>query len=229
MLFKDEDTHNIQLDNLYVEDTSDLPGEEWRPLTAYGDRLLQDHYQVSNKGRLKAGKHVVHTSFRGKPVDRNAPDIILKPETSDAGYYIIRMHCAEGKDANVAVHRAVAQVFCTNDDPQHKTFVNHIDSNKLNNYAANLEWCTPRENMQHAISSGRVLITSDTFIHQPVIHVETGIKYKSMSEASRAMGKWYGYIAERTRLGKNYVDSEGNEWTLQFVDVNKSKKSIFNI
>lgn len=50
------------------------------------------------------------------------------------------------------VHRIVATYFC--DNPEHKPEVNHIDGNKSNNRASNLEWVTRSENERHAYRTG---------------------------------------------------------------------------
>lgn len=47
------------------------------------------------------------------------------------------------------VHRIVAAYFCKNNDPLNKLQVNHIDGNKDNNSASNLEWCMNLENQRH--------------------------------------------------------------------------------
>lgn len=55
---------------------------------------------------------------------------------------------------HVAVHRLVAICFCPN--PNGYLEVNHIDGNKLNNHASNLEWCTRLENVRHALRTGLI-------------------------------------------------------------------------
>ncbi len=54
------------------------------------------------------------------------------------------------------VHRVVAEHFLINPCPDKYIFINHLDGNKLNNTASNLEWCDHKRNMSHAFDTGLV-------------------------------------------------------------------------
>lgn len=58
----------------------------------------------------------------------------------------------DGSRKNMSCHRAVANAFVPLVEGKH--YVNHIDSNRANNYYKNLEWCTTSENVKHGYKSG---------------------------------------------------------------------------
>ena len=55
-------------------------------------------------------------------------------------------------DRRYLLHRLVAETFVPN--PNNYTQVNHIDGDRSNNAASNLEWTSPRQNMKHAYRTG---------------------------------------------------------------------------
>lgn len=73
------------------------------------------------------------------------------------GYVVFRPSVVEDKKKkriNRLVHRYVAKAFVSN--PYGYSEVNHIDGNKENNNADNLEWCTRQENVIHSYRTGLV-------------------------------------------------------------------------
>ena len=60
------------------------------------------------------------------------------------GYMMISIKI-NGKERKFFIHRLVAENFVPNSDPDKKTDVHHIDGNKLNNDASNLEWISKEE------------------------------------------------------------------------------------
>jgi len=69
-----------------------------------------------------------------------------KPCKGGDGYLGLGL-CNKGNRKQMSIHRLVAQAFVPN--PENKPCVNHIDGNKQNNNANNLEWVTYRENNQY--------------------------------------------------------------------------------
>lgn len=111
----------------------------WKPVAGY-----EGVYKVSDCGEVKSLDRV---TFDGRKL-KGKPRIA---EVAKNGYS--RMLLWSGDKSNKClVHRLVAQAFIPN--PDSKPQVNHIDGNKLNNHADNLEWATGSENQAHAVRTG---------------------------------------------------------------------------
>jgi hypothetical protein len=105
-------------------------------------------YSVTKDGRVWRHDKAVPVGVNGGIDNRNAR--WLKPSNLK-GY--ARVHLAiNGKKYARFVHRLVADAFLQN--PKLLAFVNHIDGNKANNSVENLEWCTAKENSEHAYKIG---------------------------------------------------------------------------
>lgn len=77
----------------------------------------------------------------------------LTPFIGTDGYYqVCSRRPSNGKHYHIRVHRLYATLFIPN--PNGYTYVNHIDSNKLNNSLDNLERCTNSHNVKHGWDSG---------------------------------------------------------------------------
>jgi len=120
-----------------------------------------EHYQISNKGEV-----------------RNLDGKILKPFKTNSGYLMVHLF-KNKKRTKKYIHRLVAENFVTNN--MNLKEVNHINGNKEDNLASNLEWCTRTENLIHSYYKLKNHI-------KPVKCIETGIVYSSINEASRATG-----------------------------------------
>ena len=71
----------------------------------------------------------------------------LVPAPNSKGYLRVGL-CRDGKQVFKAIHRLVAEAFVPNDDPEHKDTIDHIDSDKTNNRADNLQWLSRGDNVR---------------------------------------------------------------------------------
>lgn len=119
--------------------------EIWRDIDIYEE--FKGLYQISNLGNIRSVDRYIDYKG-GKKFYKGQ---IRKPRIGKVGYYYINLK-RNSKSKTVKIHRMVAMMFIPN--PENKPCVNHIDANKLNNRADNLEWCTYKENSNHAAKLG---------------------------------------------------------------------------
>lgn len=76
----------------------------------------------------------------------------ITPHVGSDGYVHVSCRIGNGKVNRNRLHVILANCFIPN--PNEYKYINHIDSNKLNNKLENLEWCTNSYNVQHGWNSG---------------------------------------------------------------------------
>ena len=130
--------------------------EVWKPIAGY-----EGLYEVSTYGRVRR-------IFRyGRPYIT-----LCKPKITRDGYFESTL-VKDNKSKSIRTHRLVATAFC--DNPDGKKEVNHIDGDKLNNFAENLEWCTSSENQIHAYRLGLQKVSGGAISNRkPVRCIELG-------------------------------------------------------
>ena len=115
--------------------------EIWRPVVGY-----EGLYEVSSYGRVRSlDKYDSRNRFRkGR---------ILTLYTETGGY--LRAHLSSnGKAKHHSVHRLVAEAFIPN--PDNLPEINHIDEDKINNRADNLEFCNRKYNVNYGTRTDRM-------------------------------------------------------------------------
>lgn len=108
---------------------------------------------------------------------------ILIGSKKKTGYIEVLMEDENGNPHHRLLHRIIARAFVDNDE--NKPEVNHIDGDKSNNCADNLEWVTREENLRHAYKTG--LMPNDATPKKVVaINILTGeeIEFSSIYEAA---------------------------------------------
>ncbi len=109
--------------------------EIWKTMIYQGETYPR--FQISNFGNLR-------NCYTGT---------IYKQNSFAAGYIIVCVSLgSRNRKKAFKIHRAVAETFIPN--PNNLPVINHKDGNKLNNNVDNLEWCTQKDNVNHAYNEG---------------------------------------------------------------------------
>lgn len=157
--------------------------EVWKDIDGY-----EGLYQVSNLGRVKR-----LARSNGK---RYLNEMLLKPQNKK-GYYQVNLY-KNKKMKSYQIHRIVAKKFI--DNPYNKKEVNHKNGIKTDNRVKNLEWVTPKENMEHAWRTG----LKKPYKGPKVNGTRTRIKIAQYTLEGNLLKTWNGLREIEKKLGVNY-------------------------
>lgn len=145
--------------------------EQWKDISGFEGR-----YQVSDQGRVKSVPFMQRYLLRsGAEAFRQTKERVLSQQKINSGYFIVHLHLNNKRTATT-VHSLVAKAFV----PGTGETVNHLNGNKTDNRAANLEWASYTENHLHAVQHG---LNKQAV---KVVHPTTGECFPSISQAARA-------------------------------------------
>ena len=119
--------------------------DEYRVYTTSNGR----EYEVFRNGRVFA-RPFSYTDNCGKGRTRTFERKECSPSPTSNGYWEVNLGGKFGE--RWTVHRLVAYLWC--DNPNGYDTVDHLDGNKNNNSAENLEWVTREENIKRGFNNG---------------------------------------------------------------------------
>lgn len=147
--------------------------EVWKDINNY-----EGMYQVSNKGRVRSLDRFADNGvfYKGK---------MLKPYIKNTGYVEYRLS-KNSKHKAITGHRLVAEAFIFNGG--NLPCINHIDENKSNNNADNLEWCTVSYNNTYSDRMKRVSKSMSIAVYQYDLELNFIRKWASTNEVQKVLG-----------------------------------------
>lgn len=177
--------------------------ETWKPIAGYEGR-----YEVSDLGNVASLKFARGSSRR-----------LLKQSTNTWGYSQVTLSRDKEK-RNKTVHRLVAEAFIEN--PNQYKQINHVDENKRNNRADNLEWCDSKHNINHGGRNSRV---SNTLKRPVIATLPDGTEeyYKSIKDAAETLHVSHSIISASLHKRSRHKRAKGREW--RFADYEHGNKS----
>lgn len=169
--------------------------EIWKDIAGY-----EGIYQVSNTGKIK--------SFQRWKRAKSPDEYLLKQYVANNGYCQVTLYRDGGK-RKFLVHRLVAEAFIPN--PNGYGYINHMDENKENNRADNLEWCTIQYNNAYGTARLRKMLTIGYPVEQRLSTGQLLATYVSVAVASEITGASHKDICACIRGQLN--SAGGFAWT----------------
>lgn len=145
--------------------------EIWKCIKGY-----ESLYQVSNRGKIWS---IAKQKYRRLTLSKDGYlSVILTKNTKIRGF---------------RVHRLVADAFLPN--PKKYPLVNHLDADKKNNNLGNLQWCTQKMNVAHAVKyfPGSYSRSGEANGISKLTRTDiVNIRQKSFNESCGAIARQYG-------------------------------------
>lgn len=176
--------------------------EVWKDIPGY-----EGYYEASNHGRIRANQN--RPSYTAKGKRRKIESKILKPKNDKSNCLRVTLW-KNGEHKDFLLARLVCATW-HGDLINTDMTVNHIDGNRLNNNADNLEWLSRADNIRHGFVNGLYKQKRTA-----LVNLDTNEKtwFRSQSEASRALGKNVGYIKTCLIRNRVAIDMDGEKYLI---------------
>ena len=171
---------------------------EWKNIPGY-----EGLYQASNDGQIRTcdGKTTSNARYEKRVwkqrVLKQKKQLRKCKRWADSRVSLWK----DGQEKTCLVSRLVAMTWC--DGYEDGMTVNHIDGNPENNHCQNLEWVSRQDNVRKGFETGLYHSQKEITLIDPNGEEKT---FRSMSEASRFLGKNEKYVYNAIRKGLNICD-----------------------
>lgn len=187
--------------------------EIWKDINGYNGA-----YQVSNLGRVYCKESYVFGFWDISKV-RKKPHILAQANNGN-GYKYVTISINKRRK-NHYIHRLVAEAFLPKQS--NSAVVNHKNGIKSDNRLENLEWCTRKENIQHAIKNGLIKTGINSKYSLKVYNTITNQTYHSIKEAAINCGINYGTLKDGLKRNIYY------RGLIKLVDKDAAKENGYSI